>query len=194
MFEPFVLTRQDLATANHDKDRYFGAHLKAPDRLVVGEDPAEYMKFADETPAQILQRYLAHKIESANNAYLATGRDSAEGQGLQRILELPKAVGRKTLQAVSDHQGLPTDYAMTNPASYLPTATELFEQHNLSDDFNWLRDLDEQYTQLLWRVKKGVTDKLQYYAELSAIRSEIPRAIHWLNRVGQTFLPQLEAA
>jgi hypothetical protein len=192
LFEPLVKDVAALATGFHSKDRFFGAHLKAPDRLIIGEDPAAYMRFRDDTAHDILKAYLAHKVETSSDAHMATGRMAAEGRGLQRVIELPKTVGRKTLQAVMEVQGSSNKFAYSDPATYLKSAEIMFDDNGLGDEFRYLQGYEGSYRQMVSRVKAGDISKGSYYGTLSEMREDIPRAIRWLNSVAETFLPKLQ--
>jgi hypothetical protein len=104
---------EKLQTGRHEMDRYFGAHLAGDYRIIVGEDPALHLAYRDEPGIDILQDFMVAKTRKLSQfAWQDEMKEML--QTLQRVLELPNAVGRKALRMLDEYEG--TDSGIENSA------------------------------------------------------------------------------
>jgi hypothetical protein len=177
-----VHPRSRLESGMHEIDRYFGDHLSSASRLVYGDDPADYIAYPDYGASTHLLAYLRHKKRSVSKGFVAQGDEKLKG--LQRILELPLAIGRKTLRALDDING--SHFAISdsaNKAKIMPASLELFDALELGDIPREILDLDKKYNALLQRVMNGVVEKTEYDLFLQEIQQRGGEASEWLDKL-----------
>ncbi|OGL36433.1 hypothetical protein A3E49_01825 [Candidatus Saccharibacteria bacterium RIFCSPHIGHO2_12_FULL_49_19] len=190
---PIVQTKNALKDGNHEMDRFFGQHLMGDYRIVQGNDPAGYMEFANHPAGEILSSYLFQKKRRLANSYaIADPLDVNEG-GIQRMLELPQAVGRKLLQAVIE-----ADHVLEVPETLQRTAEKsmvlgetrkLLRDNGIGEGFEGLVVANDEYDVLLEETIKGGVDEETYHDVIRGFHANLPRAITWIEQVEQSFLP-----
>jgi hypothetical protein len=190
---PIVQTKEALSCGRHEIDRFFGQHLTSAYRIVQGNDPAAYISFSGQPADEILGTYLFQKKRRLANTYTSTDPlDVAEG-GIQRMLELPPAIGRKALQALTEMGLMPE--AVEKSADKLAVvykSRELFEAHGIADGFNNLVKANTEYDSLLTDTLQGRTDKETYEDTLKSLHAKLPYAINWIEQVELALLkPEL---
>jgi len=175
--------RNRLASGSHEIDRFFGSHLTGPQRIVIGNDPAEYMQFNTLPARDILLAYVHHKMRSTSQ--LVVTYESAEYfKGLQRLLELPLAVGRKALMAIDEIEG--TSAATTDSANKHVVAERslaLFAEMGVEGTAKKILDYDTYYNEELKEVLQtlnldGYTHFLEELDELALEVSPWLDAVH----------------
>src|SRR5665213_1540234 len=189
---PVVHPRSALEIGHHDLDRFFGQHLSSSYRVVEGNDPAEYISFPDQPARDVLADYLFQKKRRLTNTYTSTDPLDVEEGGLQRMLELPPAVGRKTLQALAE-TGI-IDEAVersADKAAVLTASRSLFEQHGLAQGFDVLVSTNKDYDDLLDETLAGDVDKDTYEDMLRNLHSRLPDAIIWIEQIAKILVPKL---
>lgn len=191
-FGPIVQTNANLSSAHHEMDRYFGAHLKSTDRAVIGEDPADYIQFTDYPADEIMAAYLAQKKRRLINTFTAVSPLEVQEGGLQRMLELPVAVGRKALQALAETGHI--DAAVKKTAdkkqvmrSFIP----LLDEINLKGEAKRLVDANNLYNMMLDKAVDGGSE-FEYNNGLRVIHSYLPKAIEWVEKLEDFLLPELK--
>lgn len=179
---PILHTRQRLMSGNHEIDRYFGEHLKGESRLVYGIDPAAYIRFANHDAATIMLMYLEHKKRSI--APGMTPHSPEFFKGLQRILELPLAIGRKALRAYNEVNGTSKRFADSANRTYItPAVLAFFEELALDAVPQNLLALDQQYSKVLDDILAGAATDKDYTAVLAEIRARGGEASVWLDQI-----------
>ena len=190
---PIVQPRQALKTGNHEMDRFFGQHLSSDFRLVQGNDPAEYISYAATHVREILSSYLFQKRRRITNAYTSSSHlDFREGNGIQRMLELPPAIGRKALQALAEIGYI--DNAVdksADKAAVLALTRSVLVIEGAEEEFDELCLLDKAYYELLTETVNGNVKKEIYNNEIKGLHDKMPVAISWLNKIEQSLLNKL---
>jgi hypothetical protein len=113
-----------------------------------------------------------------------TGEHDDYYKGLQRILELPLAVGRKTLRAVDDIDG--THFATAdsaNKARITPASIQLFDTLGLSETPNAILQLNARYNRALAEALDGELSEEEYDAVLDEIAGSGIDASNWLDEL-----------
>ncbi len=172
--------RSRLSSGAHEIDRYFGNHLSGSARLVYGEDPAEYIRFPDYGSETHLLAYIRHKKRSVATAVTSEGPDMYKG--LQRILELPLAIGRKALRVLDEMNG--TQAATSDSANksvIVPASLELFDSFGLEDVPGTIIKLDRKYSEVLKGTIEGSITELEYTALIDEIQSQGGKVSEWLD-------------
>jgi hypothetical protein len=171
-------------------DRFFLEALIGQDRIVLGDDPQRYLSVSNEPAQNILHNYIAHKYRTMVNAYNSPelGLDL---KGLQRQYELPVALARKAIQAISDVSEHKTEFRGVDKPTVIKLGQDLFNQHQLDETFNNLAELNRLYTELLQGFIDGKIDANQYNQALAEAHAYLPKTIDWLQQVDSTIVPLL---
>lgn len=169
-----------LASGAHELDKYFGRHLTGGSRVVLGEDQANYIQFADQEGYPLLAAYIRHKKRSVSVSLSEV--NPRYHIGLQRVLELPLAVGRKALQVLDDIEGTERATAdSANKSKITPASLALFESLGLDEVPRELLDLNKAYTQVLEDFLQSSATEAQYADVLAEIASKGLDANVWLD-------------
>lgn len=186
--------RDTLRTARHEMDRFFGRHLTSQDRIVRGNDPATYILYPKALPVTILGSYIAHKKRRLANAYVSgSPLETGDGSGIQRMLELPQAVGRKALHALLDNgYKLRKVRSTADKNEVLHATTALIDRQELRTGFDHLLVLDAYYNQLLDGTLAGEVSQSAYQDGLVKLHEQLPTAIRWLGDIESNLLPKLQ--
>lgn len=189
---PIVQTRDSLQTGRHEMDRFFGEHLTSGYRYILGVDPAESMYFSASPADAIVSGYLAQKKRRLMNTYVAVDPlDVAEG-GLQRMLELPVAVGRKALQALAETNHIEQAVTKTaDKAQVIQAIRKVLKAEKLHTGFNQILDLNQLYNTSLDRAIEGRGNQKNYEKVLTEIHTSLPVAIDWIEQLEKVLLPKL---
>ncbi len=179
---PIVHTKARLESGAHEIDRYFGSHLTGESRLVFGEDPASYIKFPDYDARTTLLSYIRHKKRSIASVFTAERPDYYKS--LQRILELPLAVGRKALLAIDELEGTHQATAdSANKARVVPASIKLFASLGLLDTPSQILSTNSEYTEALNQRLNGEIPEHDYVDFLHEIEDCGEAASVWLDEL-----------
>jgi len=177
-----VHPRSRLSSGAHEIDRFFGNHLSGQGRLVYGEDPAAYIRFPDYGSKTHLLSYIRHKKRSVATGFTSEGPE--QYKGLQRILELPLAIGRKTLRVLDEMNG--TQEATSDSANkkvIVPASLGLFDSFGLDAVPRSIIELDREYSILLKAILEGNETDKNYRDLLDEIQSQGGKASEWLDEL-----------
>jgi len=193
--EVMVRTRESMADGRHDFDRFFGQHLTSPHRIVHGIDVAEYITYPGQeiSAKDILAGYLFHKKRRLSVSYISNEPLSLRDNGIQRMLELPIALGRKTLQAMDEHHL--ADPAPENSADkrlIIDRSRDLFMAYDTVDGFDQLIGLNRDYEQLLAEAIAGDIRQPEYESTVGKLHGHLPDAIKWIEQVEKSILPAFD--
>lgn len=189
-FVPIVHSRKALEQGFHEMDRFFGQHLQSGFRIVQGNDPATYMKFPQGSASDIFAEYVFHKKRRLSDRYHSVEPTDVHEQGLQRMLELPVAIGRKAVLAMAEVSG--EQETITNSADKMhivTTAGMLLEIFGLDDHFYKLVQADREYTGVLLEAVEGRLDKDTYEEFLCDLHEMLPHTMFWIYQVAEALLP-----
>jgi len=187
---PIVQPRSALETGHHDLDRFFGQHLSGSHRVVEGNDPAEYISFRNQPARDVLADYLFHKKRRLTNTYTSSSPLDVKEGGLQRMLELPPAIGRKALQAMGE-TGI-IDKAVERSADkteVLNKSRSIFETYGLEQGFDVLVRANKDYDELLDDALAGRVEKETYEDMIENLYSRLPNSIIWVEQLARVLLP-----
>jgi hypothetical protein len=191
---PIIQTRDALESGHHEMDRFFGQHLTSRYRLVQGNDPASYTRFAENPPSEILSNYLFQKKRRLANAYTSAEPLDVKEGGLQRMLELPQAIGRKASQALAEIGYIPEAVERSADKSMvLARSRTLFSDLGIVEDFDGLVEANNGYDRLLREALNGKVDRETYDDFIRGLHATLPKAINWAEKVGETVLPILNS-
>lgn len=184
-------TKDILASGRHEVDEFFGDHLSGDGRLVYGNDPAEYVRFSNNTPESTLLSYIRHKKRSVSLAF--AGESIAERtKGMQRTLELPLAVGRKTIRVLETIEGQRFFTGNTADKSLLSSSVlDLYTQHGLDEVPRATLELDKRYTAVLKAALNGEATLAEYLGVLRDIEAMANESYAWLDDFDQAIGEQL---
>lgn len=186
-------TRLVLSEGRHDIDRFFGQHLNCEDRITCGNDPSEYMTYWGQhiSAKDILANYLFHKKRRMAETYTSVEPLDIGRGGLQRMLELPNAIGRKTLQALAEIQG-PSDKQLDKSADkerLTRLGHSIFYRYNIEDGFDSLVSANAYYNEVLEKTMDGEVERSDYEEVIRELHDNLPRAVNWVEQVQTTILP-----
>jgi hypothetical protein len=185
--------RERLASGEHELDRFFGAHLTGPNRIVVGNDPGEYMKFGDAPARDIILSYIRHKKRGIGQLIASPG-GSEDYKGFQRLLELPVAIGRKALMVIDEVEG--SRQGTTNSADkklVLERALALFEELGANEVARLILQHDKWYDEELAEALESGMPERGYSGFLEELDGLALKASPWLDELDtalQRRLPQ----
>lgn len=173
-----------LASGDHDIDRYSGQQLANGQRVVIGEDPEQYILYPPEYPLFILSNYLSQKKRRLAEAHVS-GDVAGRLLGIQEMLETPIAVGRKVLQVVDELQG--TERYPGSVADKQSVASEslaLYSELAADDLPLLLLFADNHYTQILKHALHHRVSHGDYRNLLDELDDLTIPTISWLSRLG----------
>jgi hypothetical protein len=187
---PIVHPRASLEIGHHDLDRFFGQHLSSHQRIVEGNDPAEYITFSPLPAKDVLAGYLFQKKRRLANTFTSTDPLNVGEGGLQRMLELPQAIGRKTLQALVEVNVLGEAVERSaDKAAVLDKSRSLFEHYGLASGFDILVEANKDYDELLDEAMEGSIYRETYEDMIQSLYSRLPDAVIWVEQLAKTVLP-----
>lgn len=187
---PIVQTRNALELGYHDMDRFFGQHLTSDYRIVQGGDPARYIVFPERPAGEVLGGYLFNKKRRLANTYTTAEPLDVEEGGIQRMLELPPAIGRKMLQALAEIGYIPEAVEKSADKSAVITKSRcVLDKHGVVEEFDRIVAMNEEYDDLLKEALNGRVDKKTYENVIEGLHAKLPRAIAWIDQVGEKLLP-----
>lgn len=189
LIEPIVYSKSTLATGQHELNQLFGQHLLSGFRLVEGNDPATYITFPDMQVRDVLADYIYQKARKLSNKYVTSDPREVADNGLQRMLELPNSLGRKTLQVLSIAGHLEEAAEASEKTAIFQQSDELFRRYDLHEGFRDLANANDMYTELLREAIDGQVDKQTYDDVLVGLHDKMPAAIEWTRAVGRVILP-----
>lgn len=189
-------TKLVLLEGRHDIDRFFGQHLSCEDRIVCGNDPSEYISYQKISAKDILAGYLFHKKRRMAEAYTSVDPLDIGRGGIQRMLELPNAVGRKTLQALAEVQGLSNEQLgrSANKESLSQLGHDLFEKYEIAEGFDSLVSANSYYNEILAETLAGEIEKSDYEQVIRELHGCLPSAVKWVDQVQTTILPLFDVS
>jgi|GEM_PF-2272689 len=186
VFDNTVKPRSNFETGNHDFNRFFGQHLSSDDRVVIGNDLATYATWAgnEKLAVEHLREYLANKERRLSKAFEEINPIDLSHGGLQRMLELPCAIGRKALQVVAETYDSPeTPIRSVDKKLVVLQARELFGKYDLVDGFDQLLANDRNYNEILEQALRGDIDQTEYEDFIRDLHNRLPDAIGWINSI-----------
>lgn len=192
MIEPIVYPKEVLASGRHEMDNFFGEHLISDLRLIRGNDPADYMTFAERPVRDVFADYVYNRARKLSNMYITSDPREVANNGLQRMLELPNSLGRKTLQALRLSGYLDTAAEASDKPAVYEQSIQIFKDHRVYDAFRELSNANNNYTALLHDTIAGRIDRQTYDDELLSLNAKMPVAIEWIRAVGRAILPILD--
>lgn len=193
---PVSISRQTpeaLGQGRHEMDRFFGEHLTSGHRYIIGKDPTEGIVFPNDPASAIMREYLAQKKRTLGDTYDSRDPLDPTHNGLQRLLELPAAVGRKALQALAETNHISKAVEKTADKQQVIQATkEVLEPEGLVAGLNKILSLDKQYNHVLKNALLGHESKQSYEDNLIEIHSSLKDAVDWIELLEKMLIPKLE--
>jgi len=183
---PIPYSRETLASGRHEIDRFFGQHLTGPDRIVRGEDVADFISYDDAPPLDIFNTYARNKKRRITTGLVSTD-PSEQYMSLQRFTELPLAIGRKLIKVVEETKGAAESRLQhtADKTSVRDMSLETYDAMGLDVVPRFILELDADYTQLLKKTVTGFVDRPEYEEFIDELHGTIPLAIRWLNGLDQ---------
>ena len=179
-------SRDTLASGRHEIDRFFGQHLTGQDRMVRGEDVADFITYDSTSALDIFNTYARNKKRRITTGLVSTN-PTEEYKSLQRLMELPLAIGRKLVKVVEETQGTAESRLLhtADKDSVRDMSLELFADLSLDEIPRYILELDAHYSKLLAKTATGWVDQPEYQAVIDEMSGTIPVAIHWMNALDQ---------
>lgn len=183
-----------LRNGTHGIERLFGQHLISCDLIVIGPKPEEYITFEEIPPAKdILAAYLSRKISKLKVSESQCIEESLQQGGLQRMVELPIAIARKAIQALTEERLYSTTMGSGSDKKLIAElGHELLANFGISDEYDSLLDADARVTQMLEDAITGKISRYEYNWMISDLHAKLPGAITWLNQVQDKILPEFD--
>lgn len=186
IFDNTVKPQRNFESGNHDFSRFLGQHLSSDDRIVIGNDFAANTRWAgNEKPAsEHLREYLANKERRLSKTYEEIDPLDLSHGGLQRMLELPCAIGRRALQVTAEIEGSPEPPTRSVDKNLVTAkARSLFERYGLDYGFDALVTADQNYNKVLDDAIKGKISQTEYEDFICELHAQLPNAIGWINDI-----------
>lgn len=191
-------TKRSIQAGRNTASRFFGKHLTSPDRIVIGIDPASYWQFDQNRPAKdIFQDYLNHKRRRLSKTYTNTEACDVSDGGLQRLLELPIAIGRLAVNIAEET----SDSIQVNEPilrsvdkeSVTSMTRSLLRSNNMTTDyFDALIEANDTYDFILDEALRHRIGRSSYNGELAVIQAYAPYAIDWIDDLQEKFVPNIK--
>jgi hypothetical protein len=188
---PIVYTKQAWTNGHHEVDRLLESHLKGKFRVVAGNDPADYMTFADATAHSSFESFIYYRQRSLTNSFVEADPLDMGKNSLKRLLELSNSMGRKSLEALADVGYISHAPEASEKPAVFRQSYDLFGQHGLDSGFMTLNAANSDYDTLLQDAINGSVDRDTYNEAIVELFNQLPMAIDWVGQVGRTFLPIL---
>lgn len=191
--EPIVISRRFAQTGMHSIDRLFYSHVKSipPIGNTAGEDPMTLLKPNPFSVEQTHRQYMAQKMRRLNEG-IFTNSEEDKRRVLQRSLEAPINVGRRTLQSIMYQEGLNT--ALDDGKDWVVDEFKRqFGNTPLAFRFDYLLSKDKEYTAFLRQCLQGGISEQEYNSQLRALEQTcIPEALLWTTDMAQHYMLFLE--
>lgn len=190
--QPIVYQRTQLENGHipgmHEIDPIFGTDLKGPGRYVLGNDPADYIRFPEGSAFTHFNGYVAQKRRKLHDGLAQEPETLIGMRTLQRFLELPLSVGRKAIQTmILDGHYRNCDFWAANKSQVIRVVTEeLFPDDAVAITLmERLLRYDQAYNQLLSSTIAEKLTEAEYIAGLREI-ADYSSGIAWLNHAHRT--------
>ena len=193
--EPIVVSKEFAKRGFHSIEDLFLDHIRSipNDGNVAGNDPLEILKPFDLPSAKVHEQYLAQKIRRLKEGFF-TNSEVDRNRVLQRALEAPVNVGRRTLQ-VLPQLGYPIEIEDDSKQTIIHVFQETFKNTILMPGFNFLLDKDEEYTLFLKEAVTGNVLQEEYEHAVSYLAEQcIPQAITWTSEISLIYMNLLEGS
>lgn len=160
--EPILIPLELAHTSLHSLDSDFLFHMsKVGDENVVGRHPVSLIKPNNPDIIEVHTGYLASKLRKFRDGFFIEGQD-AKLKTLQRALEAPVSIGRRTLRTI----GIPQEDTDGNFNDTKKNVTRLFRQHfgdtRLGNGFDACLAQDAEYSALLKAAMQGEVSRHEY--------------------------------
>jgi hypothetical protein len=138
----------------------------------------------------MLASYLFNKRRKITSTIKAGSPLEVHDGGLQRMLELPNAIGRRALQALSE-VGIIEDSAPdgADKPTIAAQAEAIFGKYGIRDGYEILFTENLQYTKLLAETRNGSVTSSEYEGELRRLFTLLPKAAIWVGKTQDALLP-----
>lgn len=191
--EPLVIDRKFAEKGFHSIDNLFLEHIRSiPDENnIAGLNPLNILKPFDLPILEVHKQYLAQKLRRLREGVF-TYSEIDKLRVLQRALEEPVNLGRRTLQ-VLPCLGYPLEMEDDGKQNVIKLFQETFGTTSLINEFNTLLQHDKNYTSYLIEALKGTMTQYNYETKINSLVQEcIPRAIAWTSDMSLTYIKFLE--
>lgn len=190
--EPLVIDKDFAVQGLHSIEDLFLDHIRGipNEGNVAGLDPMEIMQSFGLPATIVHEQYLAQKLRRLREG-LFTYSHTDRIRVLQRALEAPINVGRRTLQVLSG-KGEDVLHDDRKP-TVVRTFRDVFKDTPLITGFERLLSNDSFYTDYLQDTLQGNVSEQEYEAKVNLLASEcIPQAITWTADLSRIFINRLE--
>lgn len=192
--EPIVINKDFAKQGVHTIDEFFIKHIGNVENNgnVAGHDPLEVLKPVKLSPSKILEQYLSQKLRRLEEGvFIHSYTDKY--RVLQRTLEAPISVGRKTLQILPS-LGFGFELKDDSKKKVLETFDQVFASDcEVIKGFQYLVSKDVGYTDYLNEALKGGVPIRDYESAIEILGNEcLPQAINWTRKITQKYLGILE--
>ena len=162
--EPILIPLEFANTTLHSMDSDFLHHMsQVGGENVVGEHPASLIKPNNPDITQVHASYLASKLRKFRDGTFIVGED-AKLKTLQRALEAPISIGRRTLRTVGIPQINESGEFDDTKANVTRIFRDNFGGTHLGDGFENCLARDRMYSELLEETIDGNVSREEYEA------------------------------
>jgi predicted nucleotidyltransferase len=193
--EPIIVARHFALKGFHPIDLFFLQHLQAisNEGNLVGHDPMEVMRPINIPMTQLHSHYLAQKVRKFREGEFTTSQEDRY-KVLQRALEAPINIGRRTMQVLASI-GHPVEITDDRKPEVARVFREAFAGTNLIKDFNDLFAKDGDYSNYLQEVLAGSVTRNEYEEAMRNLADDsISQALRWTSELSLMYLDYLEAS
>lgn len=191
--EPVIVSRRFAVRGFHSIDNLFLEHIRSIplDGNIAGSNPFEVLRSKDSSESLAHKEYLAQKLRRLQEGMFKHSTQEKYAV-LQRALEAPVNVGRRTLQ-VLPFFGLPIEMKNDGKQAVVEAFQKGFERTIFIPPFEYLLAQDMAYTTYLREaLNDGVSGK-EYNETVNELFEEcVPRAIHWVSDISLVYSKLLE--
>lgn len=160
--EPILIPSEFANTTLHSMDSDFLHHMsQVGGENVVGEHPALLIKPNNPDITQVHTSYLASKLRKFRDGTFIVGED-AKLKTLQRALEAPISIGRRTLRTLGIPQTNDAGEFDDTKRNIAKIFRENFSETPIGEGFNTCLAQDMTYSDLLESAVQGDVSQAEY--------------------------------
>ncbi|MDP2649277.1 MAG: nucleotidyltransferase domain-containing protein [bacterium] len=191
--EPHCILRSAAERGDHTIDTLFMHHfliLPEDQRSIVGRDPVGILTGNGIPGVYAYRSYLDNKMRNFSKAPMERKEDKIY-ENVQRALEAPINIGRRTLQALH-HIGQFT-MVRDGKEAIVNNFRQIFDGTDLLPDFEVLLSMDREYSSVLDHALNDQVSEEEYREYISKVwREGIPRALSWTMLLGEFYRTNIE--
>jgi predicted nucleotidyltransferase len=193
IIEPILISHEFAEKGFHSIDSEFLKHIRSisEEGNTVGQNPGEVIIAYPLAQSEVHVQYLSQKLRRFNEGYF-TNNEADKRRVLQRALEAPVNIGRRTLSTLASNDAM-SALADDSKQAVTESFSAAFSGSEVGEGFSILLSYDARYNRLLDAAIEGKLSRNVYEVELTElIKESIPRAIKWTTDIATMYHAFLE--